>query len=114
MRHLVRVLKYTSMCFFILLLFFREGLRFECRLPTTDEERDQNECDIEPPVRFIVVVGRWHLKMSVLIALFVIPGGIRNGILTFVIYIIQFPLTPGKQLVYDVDDDVYFTPCRVL
>jgi hypothetical protein len=56
------------------------------------------------PVRF--TDGRQHLKISVLIALFAIPGGIRNGIDVcdaythpyIYIYII-FP-SPGKQLVH--------------
>lgn len=98
-RHLVRVDSSTCAFLFIfllflLLLFFKEGLGI--RVPTAGHWRgtiDRTECDIESPVRFTAAVGRCHSKISVLIALFAIPGGIRNGIYwrSWYIWLHDFP-----------------------
>jgi len=71
-------------CFIIIIIIFvvvfEGGIaeRAVGHATTTDEGPKPN--DIESAVRFTSTDGRCHLKISVLIALFVIPGGICNGI----------------------------------
>lgn len=98
------------MCFIIIIIHcvvvFEGGINIRVQssgLPM----RTAKPNDIESPVRF--TDGRWHLKISVLIALFVIPEGICDGIDVRDIYIL-FSLAPGKQLVKA--QRTYPIPCR--
>lgn len=97
----------------------------------TDEWGDCKPNDIESDtatttaaaVRFITD-GRWHLKISVVIALFAVSGGHSWRFIYIYIYIdvrdiyYYFLLAPGKQLVYilwagAVQDNIifYYSSC---